>query len=113
MATDYLNTPSFRRIQRLEQQYGDMCEKRSNAYADYQQYVDKFYAHQISRDVLNEQYALAVRFDDQCAALYAELNAAKNYHLAYIEAVEDDCTCTPLTTCAACYTRAHNSEIEF
>ena len=113
---DYTNTPTFREVRRLETAYADVCAKRQTAYDNYQQYVDKFYARQITRQALEEAYALGTQYDNQAAQLYAELNQAKVIHLEAIaaqEELENECDCNPAYTCPACLDRAHNSEIEY
>ncbi len=106
--TETLNTLRY-----AEQKYADLCEKRAAAYKLYQVEVDAFYAHRISRDQLNEVFAKATKFDDACALAYAELNQAKVLHLEYLASQEQECECTPVSTCEPCAQRARNSEIQY
>lgn len=110
---DYTRTLTFKSVQRLEAAYADVCEKRTQAYDKYQQYVDKFYARQISRQALEEAYAMGTQYDNQAAQLYAELNQAKVIHLEFCESQEQECECTPISTCEPCAQRARNSDLEF
>lgn len=110
---DYTNTQTFKEVRRLENAYADACSKRTQAFADYQQYVDKFYAQQITRQALEEAYAKATQYDDQAAKLYAEMNEAKVLHLEFCESQNEDCDCTPVSTCEPCAKRARNQDLEF
>ena len=94
---NYITTPTFQEVKKLETQYGDLCEKTALAYVDYQDAVDLYYAGNISRKAMDDQYLAALTFEAQSANVHTALEAAKVAHLDWLESIEDECDCTPIT----------------
>ena len=59
------------------------------------------------------RYAAAIMLDTRVSVLWHAVENAKAAHLEYLASQDEDCTCTPISTCETCAQRARNSEIEF
>ena len=106
--TETLNT-----LRTAEQSYADACEASSKAWKFYSLAVDSHYAGKITRQSLEATFEDAKALDTQASVMWHALQSAKAAHLAYLASQDEDCTCTPISTCEPCAQRARNSEIEF
>ena len=106
--TETLNT-----LRTAEQAYADSREASNKAWANYSNACELHYASKIDRATLEKAYQNAAALDEQASVMWKAYDNAKAAHLTYLESQEQECDCTPISTCNACAQRAHNSEIEF
>ena len=100
-------------LRTAEQAYAASREACSKAWANYSDACDLHYDGKIDRPTLEKAYQNAAALDEQASVMWKALDNAKAAHLEYLESQEQECDCTPISTCNACAQRAHNSEIEY
>ena len=106
--TETLNT-----LRTAEQSYADACEANSKAWKFYSVAVDLHYAGKLSRPALEEAYLNASALEEQASVMWHDREGAKVAHLEYLASQDEECTCTPISTCEPCAQRARNSDLEF
>ena len=106
--TETLNT-----LRTAEQAYADSREEVTQAWKQYSDACDLFYRGSIDRPTLEKAYQNAAALDEQASVMWKAYDNAKAAHLTYLESQEQECDCTPISTCNACAKRARNQDLEF
>ena len=100
-------------LRTAEQAYAASREKVTQAWKQYSDACDLFYRGSIDRPTLEQAYQNAAALDEQASVMWHALESAKVAHLTYLESQEQECECTPISTCNACEQRARNQDLEF
>ena len=106
-------TETINTLRTAEQSYADSREASNKAWANYSDACDLFYARKIDRATLEKSFQNASDLDTQAAVMWKALDNAKAAHLAYLASQDEECTCTPISTCEPCAQRARNQDLEF
>ena len=106
--TETLNT-----LRTAEQSYADSREASNKAWQTYLDALDLFYARKIDLATLEQSFQNASDLDTKASVTWKAYDNAKAAHLAYLASQDEDCTCTPISTCEPCAQRARNQDLEF
>ena len=106
--TETLNT-----LRTAEQAYADSREASNKAWKAYNEAVDDCERGRSNRRFVDLRYSAALALDTQASVTWKAYDNAKAAHLAYLASQDEDCTCTPVSTCEPCAQRARNSDLEF
>lgn len=94
-------------VNSLKADYFEACEAREAAYKRYGELIDQRIDGKVTRQIVEEQYAVAVNLEARTSTLYTAWQIAT---AAYLESQE--CTCTPIYDCPVCAARARQTPLE-